>query len=159
MAITESRLREGTLLVGTTPDQLDLSCQLTNVRYTTSYSDDGDAVETLCGDKIAAGQKNDGGTLDGTFIQDWEAPAATGIISFLMAHDLEEVDYEYTPNPESDTYSGRLRLTLPSEFLGGDVNTRLTSDFSWVLTSWPPTQTPPVVTTSGTGTTSSNPLP
>lgn len=155
MAIVESRLREGTLLLGTAPSQFDISCQLTNVRYTTSYSDDGDSVETLCGDKIAAGEKNDGGTLAGTFIQDWDAPTGTSAIIYLMENDLEEVDYAYTPNPDSSTYSGKLRLKMPSEFLGGDVNTRLTSDFEWVITSWPPTITAPAAATAPAGSSSS----
>lgn len=154
MAIVESRLKDGTLKVGTAPDEFDISCQLTNVRYTASYSDDGDAVETLCGDKIAAGEKNDGGTLAGTFIQDWTAPTDMSAILYLMEHDLQEVDYTYTPNPAGATFTGKLRLKLPGEFLGGDINTRLTSDFEWVITSWPPTITPPVATAAAT-----NPLP
>jgi hypothetical protein len=148
--ITESRLKEGTLTIGTAPDQLDISCQLTNVRYASSYSDDGDAVETLCGDKIAAGEKNDGATLQGTFIQDWTAPTDTSVILYLLDHDLEEVDYSYTPNPDGSTFAGKVRIKLPGEFLGGDVNTRITSDFEWTCTSWPPTQTPPVVTAVAT---------
>ena len=52
--ITDSRLKEGTLTIGTTPADLDISCQLTNVRYASAYSDDGDTVETLCGDKIGS---------------------------------------------------------------------------------------------------------
>src|SRR4051794_28216458 len=106
MAIVESRLRDGTLTIGTAPDDLDLSCQLTNVRYASSYSDDGDSVETLCGDKVAAAEKNDGGTLQGTFIQDWTAATGTSIILYLMEHDLEEVDYTYTPNVDGATFSG-----------------------------------------------------
>jgi hypothetical protein len=156
VTITESRLREGTLMLGTSPDQFDISCQLTNVRYTASYSDDGDAVETLCGDKIAAGEKVDGGTLAGTFIQDWTAPDGTSAILYLMEHDLEEVDYTYTPNPDGSTFSGKLRLKLPGEFLGGDVNTRLTSDFEWVITSWPPTITPPVPLAAASSSSSSS---
>ena len=156
MAIVESRLVEGTLKVGTAPSELDLSCQITNVRYASSYSDDGDSVETLCGDKIAAGEKNDGGTLQGTFIQDWTA-GSTSIISYLMANDLKEVDYTYTPNPEGSTYSGKLRVKLPSEFLGGDVNTRLSSDFEWVITTWPPVETPPVVQTAAARATAPTP--
>lgn len=141
-------------MLGTAPDQFDISCQLTNVRYTTSYSDDGDAVETLCGDKLAPGEKNDGGTLAGTFIQDWTAGSTASAILYLMEHDLEEVDYTYQPNPESDVFSGKLRLKLPGEFLGGDINTRLTSDFEWVVTTWPPVMTPPVATTTAARTSS-----
>lgn len=143
--ITESRLRDGTLTIGTTPTSLDMSCQLTNVRFASSYSDDGDAIETLCGDKIAPAEKSDGATLQGTFIQDWTA-AANSIILFLLANDLTEQDYTYTPNPDGPTFAGKVRIKLPGEFLGGDVNTRITSDFEWTCTTWPPTQTPPTVT-------------
>lgn len=156
MAIVESRLKEGTLVLGTAPSTFDISCQLTNVRYTASYSDDGDSVETLCGDKIAAGEKVDGGTLAGTFIQDWTAPTGTSAILWLMDHDLEEVDYTYTPNADSSTFSGKLRVKLPGEFLGGDINTRLTSDFEWVVTSWPPTITPPVPLAAAASTSTSS---
>lgn len=156
MAIVESRLKDGSLMLGTAPSQFDISCQLTNVRYATSYSDDGDAVETLCGDKIAPGEKADGATLQGTFIQDWTAPTTTSAILYLMDHDLEEVDYAYTPNPDGPSFSGKLRLKLPSELLGGDVNTRLTSDFEWTCTTWPPTQTPPVVTAASATTSPSS---
>lgn len=151
MAIVESRLKEGTLKLGTAPSEFDISCQLTNVRYASSYSDDGDAVETLCGDRIAAGEKSDGATLQGTFIQDWTAATGTSAILYLMDHDLEEVDYTYTPNPDGPTFSGKLRVKMPGEFLGGDVNTRITSDFEWTIVGpWPPTQTPPVVTAAAT---------
>lgn len=151
MTIVESRLKDGALLLGTTPDEFDISCQLTNVRYATSYSDDGDAVETLCGDRMAPGEKSDGATLQGTFIQDWTAATGMSAVLWLMENDLKEVDYKYTPNDESPTFSGKLRVKMPGEFLGGDVNTRLTSDFEWQITGpWPPTQTPPVVTAAAT---------
>src|SRR5262245_40896098 len=143
MAIVDSRLRDGTLILGTTPTTMDISCQLTNVRMTAAYSDDGDAVETLCGDKLAAGEKADGYTLAGTFIQDWTAtPEADSIIWYLWDNNLEEVDFAYTPNPDGPTLTGKLRLKLPAEFLGGDVNVRLTSDFEWTVTV-EPTRTPP----------------
>ena len=145
MTIVESRLKDGTLVLGTNPDEFDISCQLTNVRYATSYSDDGDAVETLCGDRMAPGEKSDGATLQGTFIQDWTAATGMSAVLWLMANDLTDVDYTYTPNPVGPTFSGKLRVKMPGEFLGGDVNTRLTSDFEWTIVGpWPPTQTAPV---------------
>lgn len=152
MTITESRLKDGTLVLGTAPDEMDISCQLTNVRYASSYSDDGDTVETLCGDTIAAGEKFDGATLQGTFIQDWTAATGMSAILYLLENDLTVVPYTYTPNPAGPTFAGNVRIKLPSEFLGGDVNTRLTSDFEWVVTSpWPPTQTSgPVASTGAT---------
>jgi hypothetical protein len=150
MTIVESRLREGVVELGTSPDVLDISCQLTNVRLTAAYSDDGEAVETLCGDKLAAGEKADGYTMAGTFIQDWTAsPEDASIIWFLMDHNLEEMAFTYTPNPEGPTMTGTLRVKLPAEFLGGDVNVRLSSDFEWTITS-ELVRTPPVVALAGT---------
>jgi len=157
MTITESRLKEGVLKLGTAPDELDISCQITNARITASYSDDGDAVETLCGDKLAAGEKADGYTLAGTFIQDWTA-TADSIIWYLWDHNLEEVAFTYTPNPAGDSLTGMLRLKLPAEFLGGDVGVRITSDFEWTITT-EPTRVPPTGgTTATTRATTSTPV-
>jgi hypothetical protein len=153
MAIIESRLKEGTVILGTAPGDMDISCQLTNVRLTAAYSDDGDSLETLCGDKIAAGEKADGYTMAGTFVQDFDAtPESASIIWYLMDHDLEEVPFTYTPNVASPTMAGSLRLKLPGEFMGGDVATRLTSDFEWTITT-PLTRTPPVAAARSTAST------
>jgi len=143
MAITESRLKDGTLTLGTTPSELDFSCQVTNARINSSYDDDGDAVETLCGDQIPAGRKLSGRALAGTFIQDWTAAAATSITEFCYDHDLEEMAFEYMPNVAGPTLTGTVRIEVPAETYGGDVNTRITSDFEWSLTA-PLVRTPPV---------------
>jgi hypothetical protein len=142
MAITESRLKDGVLTLGATPG-LDISCQVTNARINSTYDDDGDAVETLCGDQIPAGRKLGGRSLAGTFIQDWTAAAAASITEYCYEHDLEEVEFSYTPNAAGPVLSGMLRIEVPSETYGGDVNTRLTSDFEWSLTA-ELVRTPPV---------------
>jgi hypothetical protein len=147
MAIVESRLKDGTLKLGVTPTELDFSCQVTNARVNSSYSDDGDAVETLCGDMIAAGRKLSGRSLAGTFIQDWTDPA--GITDFCFDHDLEVLAFEYAPaGATGPSITGELRVEVPGETYGGDVNSRLTSDFEWQITG-PLTRTPPVVGTQG----------
>ena len=143
MAIVESRLKDGTLSLGTTPGEIDFSCQVTNARINSSYDDDGDAVETLCGDQIPAGRKLSGRALAGTFIQDWTAPAAQSITEYCYDHDLEVVTFTYTPNADGPTLSGSLRIEVPGETYGGDVNTRITSDFEWQLTEQL-VRTPPV---------------
>lgn len=142
MAITESRLKDGTLTLGTTPGDIDFSCQVTNARVNSAYSDDGDAVETLCADMIPAGRKLDGRSLAGTFIQDWTA-AADSITEYCFDHDLEEVAFSYMPNATGPTLTGTLRIEVPAETYGGDVNTRITSDFEWALVA-PLVRTPPV---------------
>jgi len=139
--ITDSRVKQGTLTLGTAPGT-DFSCQVTNIRVNSSYDDDGDAVETLCGDELAPGRKVGGRSLAGTFIQDWTD--AAGLTAYLWEHDLEDVPFEYVPNLTGPTITGTVRLEVPAESYGGDVNTRITSDFEWGMTS-KPTFTPPVV--------------
>src|SRR5262245_66279345 len=113
MSIEESKLHDGVLKLGATPNELDFSCQVTNVRINSSYDDDGDAQETLCGDKLAPGRKLSGRALAGTFIQDWTLAAASSITRYCFAHDLEVVAFTYTPNVDADTIKGRLRVQGP----------------------------------------------
>jgi hypothetical protein len=149
MAITESRLKDGVLSLGTAPG-LDISCQVTNVRINSSYDDDGDSVETLCGDQIKAGRKLGSRALAGTFIQDWTADEAVQITDYVWLHDLEIVPFTYTPNTAGPTITGSLQLEVPAETYGGDVNTRITSDFEWGIIG-DVTRTPPVVTMAAAG--------
>ena len=143
MAIVESRVKDGVLSLGADPDDMDFSCQVTNARINTSYTDDGDLLETLCGDTIPPGRKLDSRSLAGTFVQDWTA--ATSITDFVWDHELEEMAFSYTPNVEGPTLTGTLRVEVPSETYGGDVNTRITSDFEWFIIG-DVTRTPPVGT-------------
>jgi hypothetical protein len=147
MAIEESRLKDGVLTLGTTPGDMDMSCQVTNARINSAYDDDGDAVETLCGDQIPKGRKLSGRSLAGTIIQDWTAAAGLSIVEYCYDHDLEVVAFTYTPNVAGPTLSGTVRIEVPAETYGGDVNTRITSDFEWQLTA-PLVRTPPVVGTA-----------
>lgn len=144
--ITDSRVKDGVLSLGTTPSEMDFSCQVTNVRINSSYADDGDTVETLCGDTLAAGRKLDGRSLAGTFIQDWTAATGSSITEYVWDHDLEEMAFTYTPNATGPTITGTVRLEVPGETYGGDVNSRITSDFEWQITG-PVTRTPPVAGT------------
>lgn len=142
MAIVESRLKDGTLTLGTAPDDIDFSCQVINARVNTSYEDDGSAQETLCGDMIAAGRRLSARSLAGTFIQDWTATES--IVDYCFDHELEEVAFNYAPNGATGpTLSGTVRVEVPAETFGGDVNTRITSDFEWQMTT-PLVRTAPV---------------
>ena len=133
MPIVESRVKDGTLTLGTAPGT-DFSCQVTNIRINSAYSDDGDPLEVLCGDKVPAGRKLDSRSLAGTFVQDWTArPTATSLTKYLFDHDLEIVAFEYVPNAAGDTITGSVRVEVPGETWGGDVNTRITSDFEWFI--------------------------
>jgi hypothetical protein len=140
--INESRAKNGTLTLtaGTAGTPLDVSCQVTNIRVTTAYSDDGDSLTTLCGDTKSAPRKLDGHKLAGTIVQDFDyAETAGGVIDFLWNHSLEVVDFEYVPNDlaSAPTLSGQLTVEIPADTYGGDVGTRVTSDFEWSIDGAP----------------------
>jgi hypothetical protein len=140
MAVKESRLKNGTLTLGTPPD-MDVSCQVTNVRVASAYSDDGSAVTVLCGETVPAPRKLDGHKLEGKLIQDFDQTA--GWIAWVWAHDLETVAFEYLPNDtDAPTITGTVTIEIPPETYGGDAGTRITSDFSWGMPA-KPTFTPP----------------
>lgn len=139
MTITESRLKTGVLTFGGTPTPTDFSCQPTNVRLTPSYEDDGDDTETLCGDTIPAGKKETW-VLAGTSIQDFDDPV--GFISYCFDNRMTTVPFSWQPNTTgAPTYSGDVVIVALE--IGGDVNTRLTTDFEFDV-SGTLTVTPPV---------------
>jgi hypothetical protein len=142
MPINESRAKNGTLtLTATTPaTPLDVSCQVTNIRVATAYSDDGDAVTTLCGESKSAPRKLDGHKLSGTLIQDFDLPEADGgVIDFVWNHSLEVVAFEYTPDDlaAAPVLTGNVTIEIPGDTYGGDVGTRVTSDFEWSIEGAP----------------------
>jgi hypothetical protein len=138
--INESRLMNGTLKLGPTATVLDMSCQITNVRITSAYSDDGSSVTVLCGDTKPPPRKLDGHKLEGTIVQDFDVDElGGGVIDYAWNHALEVVAYEYVPSDplKSPTITGTLQIEIPGDTYGGDVNSRVTSDFSWNLQEAP----------------------
>lgn len=131
MTIQESKLKSGVLAFGgATP--IDFACQATNVRLSPSVDSSGDAVETLCGDTIAADSKTTW-ALSGTSIQDFDDPA--GFVLFCFTQDLTSVPFTWQPNANAGTWSGTVQVRALE--IGGDVNTRLTSDFEFPITGTP----------------------
>ena len=140
MTIKESMLKKGTLTLGPTVGELDMSCQITNAQITSSYSDDGNSVTTLCGDTKPAPRTLDGRKLKGTFVQDFDfAETDGGIIDYVYNHDLEVVAYTFTPDDLSTApvITGTVLIEVPAATYGGDVNKRITSDFSWNMQEEP----------------------
>jgi hypothetical protein len=133
MTIVESRLKTGTLTLGDEGAGGEtFACQATNVRVTPSYDDDGDAVETLCGDEIPAGKK-ESWVLAGTSIQDFDDP--DGFLAYCYLHAMETTAFTWTPNPDGLTWAGSCVVVALEE--GGDVNTRLTTDWEFDVVGRP----------------------
>jgi hypothetical protein len=148
VAVNEARLKTGKLTLGGAAGVggTEFACQQTNVRVTPSHDETGDEVETLCGDKLAPDVKTSW-SLAGTSIQDFDSP--DGFVQYSVEHNLEVVEYSWQPNAGTFEVTGTVQVRAVE--IGGDVNTRLTTDFEW------PCQDDPVFTwpaVAGTATAS-----
>jgi hypothetical protein len=134
--ITESRLKSGLLTLG--GDDLgvggvEFSCQASNVHVTPSYNDDGDQLETLCGDVIPPGKK-ESWVLAGTSIQDFDDPL--GFLTYCFDNRMTTVPFVWQPNlTAAPKWSGQVVIVALEE--GGDVNTRLTTDWEFDVSGVP----------------------
>ena len=147
MAVNESRLKTGTLTLGGAAGVggTEFACQQTNVRVTPSHDETGDEVETLCGDKLAPDVKTSW-SLAGTSIQDFDSP--DGFVQYSVEHNLEVVEYSWKPNVGTFEVTGTVQVRAVE--IGGDVNTRLTTDFEWPCQD-DPVFTWPAVAAAATG--------
>jgi len=141
MAVTESKLKTGKLTLGGTPPVTppgpptggtEFSCQATNVTITPAFSDEGDKVETLCGDTVLPTTKTDW-SLTGTSIQDFDDP--DGFQKYTWDNNLTEVPFLWQPNTGTTVFYGVVQVR--ALVVGGDVNTRITSDFEWPINGEP----------------------
>jgi hypothetical protein len=150
MAIVESKLKEGKLTLGGTGSPatggVEFACQATNVRITPSFTEDGDTVETLCGDKLAPSVTTDW-ALAGTSIQDFDSPDS--FVQWSWENNMTDQAFTWQPNAGTTSISGTVQVRALE--MGGDVAKRITSDFEWRLQG-DPTATWPSVTARSTDT-------
>jgi len=149
MAVTESKLKTGLLTLGGTMPVSpatgpptggeEFSCQATNVTITPAFSDEGDPVETLCGDTVLATTKTDW-SLTGTSIQDFDNPDS--FQKYTWDNNLTEVAFLWQPNAGTTVFYGMVQVR--ALVIGGDVNTRITSDFEWPVKGQPTVDWPVV---------------
>ncbi|MBF6085297.1 hypothetical protein IU485_28410 [Nocardia cyriacigeorgica] len=136
MPVRSYKMGPGTLQLGETGTQIDISCQITSARLTPDKDED-DALNTLCGDTVP-GEVTYAWTLNATIVQDL---AADGINAWSLTHAGEQVPFTFTPNTAlGATASGT--LTVDPLAIGGDVKTRPTADVEWSVVGQP-VYTPP----------------
>lgn len=134
MAIKDHRLKGGTL----TLDALPFASQSTNVRLVPKTDEDGESVEVLSGETIEPDDVTDW-TLNVTAIQDFDDPA--GFVAFALENAGQVVPFTWKPNATGVEYTGTVKVR-PVE-IGGDVNSRNTTEAEWPVTTGP-TPTYPV---------------
>lgn len=135
MAVTESKIKSGSLTFGTgpTPPVFVASCQPTAVALVPTANEVGERVEVLCGDEIAPDTTTTW-AMTLTAIQDWGLE--TGFVAWALENDLQTVTYVWKPTGDTGpSYSGSVQVRALQ--IGGDVNVRLTSEATWPLTGKP----------------------
>ena len=122
MAITDSRVKNGTLSLGATP--VSFECQATNVRIVPDHSQE-DGVETLCGD-MSEPSLETAWTLAITAIQDFND--AEGFVNYCWDNNGTTVPFEWLPGAAdaAPTYTGNVQIRAVE--VGGDVAVQLTTD-------------------------------
>lgn len=104
----------GTITLGATP--LDFSCEVLGGRVTHTYEEVGETRTMLCGTaKPSSKSRTDGLSFDlENDLTD------TGMYSYLLANDLTEAAFVYTPNTaDGASWAGTVQLVLPAD-IGAD---------------------------------------
>lgn len=124
------KLGPGELKIGETGTELDLSAQMTAVTITWE-NDEGEAVNVLSGESLP-GDDNFSATLEGTVMQDF---TTDGVIDWTWRNKGSVVPIKFLPSANGAEVSGQVKIAPVN--LGGEVNTRNTSDMSWSFVGEP----------------------
>jgi hypothetical protein len=131
MVVSYYTVGPGTLTIGSSGALMDFSAQTTSVKLTPSV-DNGDPINVLSGEQVA-GDRTESFTLDGTVLQDLGADSRA---EWLFLHRGETHPFEFVPaTAAARKISGS--LVVEAVDLGGDVKTKPTSDFSFVVIGEP----------------------
>ena len=128
MALTDSRLGVGTLLLGST----DYGAEIANAVLTPSL-DSTDGTPTLA-DPEPLPEQSETWALEGSAIQDFEL--AAGFVNYCFDNAGSKVAFEFTPNTDDGTkWTGDcLVSSIP---IGGDAGVQITADFSFAVDGKP----------------------
>lgn len=121
----------GTFTLGEAPDELDASCQMTNLRVVcTENIKTTDAIPVLCGEELPAEDDvSYSWKLQGTGLQDLEE---TGFVAYTWLHKGEVLPFTFVPSTAAGRQVTGMVRVVPLQ-LGGDVKKRNTSDLDWVI--------------------------
>lgn len=126
---TESKLRNGSLTLGTSPTQVDFATQASNVKITPEYDEEGDPLELLDGGTLQPEVKRTD-KLNIEAVQDFTDVA--GFVNYTWLHDLELVDFTWQPTGATGpTYTGK--VTVRAVEVGGDVGKRAMTSAEWTI--------------------------
>lgn len=130
MAPKHYKVGPGKLTLGATSG-VDFSAQVTSCTITPNATRD-EPLHVLSGE-VLAGDSAYTATLAASLLQDL---TTSGIVAYSWTHAGETVDFEYQPNTAlGATIVGTVVVDPIS--VGGEVNTRATSEISWTCDELP----------------------
>jgi hypothetical protein len=138
MAVTPTKLGPGTLVIGETTGEIDVSCALSAAGLSVEKEQD-DPVPVLCGDYVAATAEY-AASLTGTLLLDLADPDS--IYYYASIHRGEQVAATFTPNTAAGMVITGI-ITIDPLGIEGDVRANITAEFEWAFVAYP-TITPPV---------------
>jgi hypothetical protein len=126
-------LGPGTLKVGPTGSEIDISCQINNARIAMEKDQD-DSKTKLCG-TVTPGKVTYTYTLSGNMDTDTET--AAGIFAFSQLNAGTIQPFEFIPNTESGTSAAGTLMIDPLDFGADEYGSPLDSDFEWSVVGQP----------------------
>lgn len=129
-----TKLGPGTLKIGATGTEIDVSCQLNGGRITTNV-DTGDSVTTLCG-TTEPGATTFDYEFTGNLNTD-QARGADGLFALSWSAKGTEQGFVYVPNTAEGTSATGTLIITPLDFGADAFGDRMASDFTWALVGEP----------------------
>lgn len=126
-------LGPGTLLLGPTATQIDISCLVNNARIAMEKDQD-DPKYKLCG-TATPGKITYTYTLSGNLDTDPEDPA--GIFAYSQEHAGEQIEFEFVPNTTAETAASGTLVLDPLDFGADEYGEALDSDFELAIIGKP----------------------
>lgn len=126
-------LGPGTLKIGATGTELDVSC-LVNNAVISAEKDEGDSTTKLCG-TVVPGAVSYTYNLSGNI--DTDIAEETGFFALTVKNPGTQQDFEFVPNTEAGTSASGKLIIDPLDFGGDETTQTMTSDFEFSIVDKP----------------------
>lgn len=133
-------LGPGTLKIGPAGTEIDISCQINNVRISADKTQD-DPKTKLCG-TVTPGKITYDYSISGNM--DTDTDDAEGIFKYSQDNAGQQVAFEFVPNTVGVTSAAGTLIIDPLDFGADEYGAALDSDFEWTILGQPTYTYPPV---------------
>lgn len=126
-------LGPGTLKIGATGTEIDVSCNINNA-VLSAEKDQGDSVTKLCG-TVVPGSVSYNYVLSGNI--DTDVGEDTGFFALSVKNPGTQQGFEFVPNTAAGTSASGTLILDPLDFGGDETTQTMTSDFEFAVVGEP----------------------